>query len=82
MAREYLREARTFLVSGNLARAMELASRGLELMPDLPEAMGLVGRIARARGDTQLARSMLERWLASGADLPQAAEEARAYLSQ
>lgn len=81
-ARADLREARTAFAQHWYGTADERAARALVRAPQLPEALLLAGKIARARGDIEGAKATLGLWLDGGPDDPQAEEDVKAFVGR
>lgn len=79
-ARAEIRQARRALRDRSPGRAAEHAARALARSGTLPEALELAGRIARRRGEDELARATWRRWIDGGPDDPGAEQEIRAVL--
>ena len=81
-ARVLLRAARHAAVSGDDARADELATLAMARAPQLPEAVELAATIARRRGQRDRARTLFDTWFTLGADMPAQAADAHNWLGQ
>jgi tetratricopeptide (TPR) repeat protein len=79
-----LREAESFVASGDLAAAEKIVTSALKLLPDHETALKLLGRIReeRTRGHSAEAEAEVELLRLTGAQAQKAAEAAREALSQ